>query len=83
MSNGEIQTGKPGGRTMTDAVFEALINGKTLVSSDDQFRIRFDFNFVDEAPTLVIQHCSTTTWRYVKSFELAIIRYNSWRVLDE
>ena len=69
---------------MTDALFEALINGKTLVSSDDQFRICFDFNPVDECPTLMIQHCSTTpTWRYVKSFELAIIRYNSWRVLDE
>lgn len=68
---------------MTDALFEALINGKTLVSSDDQFRIRFDFDFVDEAPTLMIQHRSTTLWRHVHSFELAIIRYNSWEVESE
>ncbi len=68
---------------MTDAVFEALINGKTLVSSDDQFRLRFSFD-IEESPRLEIQHCSTTShWRFVKSFELEIIRYNSWRAINE
>ena len=68
---------------MNDTLLGALFDGKTLVSSDNQFRLRLEMETSD-APILQIQHCSTTShWRYVKTFELEIIRYNSWRVLDE
>ena len=62
------------------APFKALFNGDVLVSEDGQFRIKMNLETIDTYQ-IWIQHCSEIAhWRAIKSFELAIIQHNDWRV---
>ena len=61
-------------------LFKALFNGETLISEDGQFRIKMNLETVDTYQ-IWIQHCSEIAhWRAIKTFELAIIQHNDWRV---
>ena len=61
-------------------IFKALFNGETLISEDGQFRIKMNLETIDTYQ-IWIQHCSEIShWRAIKSFELAIIQHNDWRV---
>lgn len=65
---------------MTDSTFKALFNGETLISADGQFRIKMYLETV-ETYQIWIQHYSECGhWRPIKSFALAIIQNNDWRV---
>ena len=60
--------------------FKALFNGETLISEDGQFRIKMNLETIDTYQ-IWIQHSSEIShWRAIKSFELAIIQHNDWRV---
>lgn len=60
--------------------FKALFNGETLTSLDGQFRIKMNLETIDTYQ-IWIQHCSEIShWRSIRSFELAIIQHNDWRV---
>lgn len=69
--------------TTEQELFTGLFDGQILVTLDGQFRLKLDCDYID-FPRLLIQHCSqSATWHFVKSsFELAIIRGNSWRVYN-
>ena len=61
-------------------IFKALFNGETLISEDGQFRIKMNLETIDTYQ-IWIQHCSEIShWRAIKTFELAIIQHNDWRV---
>lgn len=61
-------------------IFKALFNGETLISEDGQFRIKMNLETIDTYQ-IWIQHSSEIShWRAIKTFELAIIQHNDWRV---
>ena len=63
-------------------IFKALFNGETLISEDGQFRIKMNLETIDTYQIWIQHRSEIAHWRAIKSFELAIIQYNDWRVDD-
>lgn len=60
--------------------FKALFNGDVLVSEDGQFRIKMNLETIDTYQIWIQHRSEISHWRAIKSFELAIIQHNDWRV---
>ena len=61
-------------------IFKALFNGETLISEDGQFRIKMNLETIDTYQIWIQHRSEIAHWRAIKSFELAIIQHNDWRV---
>lgn len=65
-------------------IFNALFQGKTLETEDEQFQLKLELDSIDP-PHMLIRHRmqNAGSWCIVKDFQLTIIQNNEWHVMGE